>query len=63
MATEQPIFNEETTQSLIELGEVLRRIHNRLISEDWIIKDGVFTPPSGYQPSRKPRQLKRKDSQ
>lgn len=33
-------FSEETMDSFNELGAVLRRIHKRLISEGYIIKDG-----------------------
>jgi hypothetical protein len=57
------IFSEETFRSLQELGKVLRRIHNRLIREGWIIKDGVFTPPPGYVPPKESRPWKRKNSQ
>ena len=35
-------FNEETVESLREYGEVLRSIHNRLLSEGYIFKDGRF---------------------
>jgi len=38
-------FSKETIQSLQELGEVLRQIHNRLLSEGYTIKDGeIFKP-------------------
>ena len=40
------LFSDETIKSLTELGEVLRRIHNRLISEGYEIKDGVIIPPT-----------------
>jgi hypothetical protein len=33
-------FNEETLKSFRDLGDVLLRIHNRLISEGYIIRDG-----------------------
>jgi hypothetical protein len=33
-------FSDETIQSLKELGAILLRIHNRLISEGYVIKDG-----------------------
>lgn len=36
------IFSNETIGSLVELGEVLRRIHNRLITEGYEIKDGCI---------------------
>ena len=35
----------ETIQALRELGEILRRIHNRMISDGYIIKDGVIIKP------------------
>jgi hypothetical protein len=53
------IFSEETVRSLQELGEVLRRISDRLMSEGWTKKDGEYIPPPGYQP-KKVRPLKRK---
>jgi len=31
-----------------QLGEVLRGIHGRLVSEGWLIDGAVFTPPPGY---------------
>ena len=40
------IFSDETILSLVEFGEVLRSIHNRLIKEGYTIKDGVITPPN-----------------
>ena len=41
------IFSDETIKSLTELGEVLRRIHNRLISEGYEIKNGhIIKKPS-----------------
>lgn len=41
------IFTDEEIESLKELGDVLRDIHNRLISEGWVIKGGVFISPDG----------------
>ena len=41
------IFTDEEINSLVEYGEVLRDIHNRLVSEGWVIKGGVFTSPDG----------------
>ncbi len=32
MANEKPLFTGETSQSLVELSKVLRRIHERLIA-------------------------------
>ena len=39
-------FSPETIQSLHELGAALRKIHNRLISEGYVIRDGKIIPPS-----------------
>lgn len=36
-------FSEETIESLQELGEVLRAIHNRLISEGFTIRNGKIS--------------------
>gem|GEM_PF-2971582 len=41
------IFSDEDIQSFVDLGNVLMDIRKRLISEGWIIKDGVFTSPDG----------------
>ena len=43
-----------------KFGEIFRGIHCRLISEGWIIKGGVFTPPPGYQPPKQSRPWKRR---
>jgi hypothetical protein len=56
---EEPL-SDESIASLTKLGEILMRIHNRLISEGWIIKDEVFTPPPGCQPPKEPQLWKRK---
>ena len=42
---EKQIFSEEEIRSISELGEILRNIHNRLISEGYIIKEGQITKP------------------
>ncbi len=34
------IFTKETVESLGELGEILKKIHKRLISEGYTIVDG-----------------------
>jgi hypothetical protein len=44
-ADEAP-FPPETVQALHELGELLRKIHHRLVSEGWTIKNGEFIPPA-----------------
>lgn len=36
------IFSEETIQSLVGLGEILRKIHNRILSEGYVFKDDQF---------------------
>ena len=40
------LLNDKTIQSLRELGEILRDIHTRLISEGYIIKNGIITGPN-----------------
>lgn len=47
MKKKEDIFTDEQIKDFVELGEVLRRIRNRLISEGWTIKDSVFTSPDG----------------
>ena len=40
-------LSQETVHSLNEFGEVLREIHERLLSEGYIIKEGkIFKPES-----------------
>ena len=38
---------EETIKAVRELGAVLRRIHNRLVSEGYIFQDGEYIKPDG----------------
>jgi len=38
-------FSQETIDSLSDLAETLQRIHNRLIAEGYIIKDGQIIKP------------------
>ncbi len=38
---EEP-FSEETLKSLYQLGEILRQIHTRVISEGYVFKDDKF---------------------
>lgn len=38
-------FDDETIAALVELGEVLRVIHDDLIATGFQIKDGIITPP------------------
>ncbi len=42
---EDDIFSEETMQSLRELGAALQSIHNRLLSEGYVMIDGRLTKP------------------
>ena len=37
---EQTFFTDETIQSLVELGTVLRAIHDRLLAEGYTIRSG-----------------------
>ena len=39
-------FSDETIASLKELGAVFRDIRNRLISEGYVIKDGMIQKPT-----------------
>ncbi len=40
-------FSYETLAALHEYGAVLRQIHNRLIREGYVIKDGKIYNPDG----------------
>ena len=42
LGSHKQTFPEETIQSLIELGHVLRAIHTRLRSEGYTIRDGTI---------------------
>ncbi len=42
----KPALTDESIKALSELGDVLRGIHNRLISEGYEIKDGSITKKS-----------------
>lgn len=37
----------ETIQGLLGLGEILRKIHNRITAEGYVIKDGKLFDPEG----------------
>lgn len=41
------IFSEETAAALREYGEVLRDIHNRMISEGYVFHNGEFYKKEG----------------
>lgn len=43
------IFSDETIASLVELGELLRKVHMRIISEGYTYKDGQFYPTDAEQ--------------
>lgn len=40
-------FSQDTLNGLIGLGQILRKIHNRLIGEGYSIIDGTLVSPSG----------------
>lgn len=44
-AHNEPHFSEETLASLRDLGEVIRKIHNRLVSEGYVIANGKILKP------------------
>lgn len=44
-------LSQETIRSLHELGDVLREIHERLMSEGYIIVEGEFVKPEGNSPN------------
>ena len=43
-ATYQPL-SEETVQSVLELGDVLKQIYRRLVSEGYIFRNGQIIKP------------------
>lgn len=45
LGVEDNILPEESIKAMIRLGEILRDIHNRLISEGCTIRDGVIIKP------------------
>jgi hypothetical protein len=38
-------LSQETLETLHELGEVFKEIHQRLVSEGYTIRDGIIFPP------------------
>jgi hypothetical protein len=42
----EPTLSEETIRAVRELGAVLRRIHDRKISEGYIFRNGKFIKPN-----------------
>lgn len=46
------LFSDETIASLVELGEVLRKIHMRILSEGYTYKDGQFYPTDEEQSAK-----------
>ncbi len=46
LGVEEVELTDETIQAMKELGEILRGIHNRLISEGYTIRKGVITKPN-----------------
>ena len=45
ISQKEPVLPEETIRAVRELGEILRRIHNRVTSEGYIFKDGKYIKP------------------
>ena len=39
-------FDDETMAALVELGELLRGVHDDLVAEGFQIKDGIISPPA-----------------
>ncbi len=39
------IFNEEEIKTFVDFYQLLQRIHNRLIREGYVIKDGKISKP------------------
>lgn len=46
------IFSEETIKSLFDLGEVLRKIHSRILSEGYIFKENQFIRSHEQSPDK-----------
>lgn len=46
------VFSDETIASLVELGEALRKIHMRILSEGYTYKDGQFYPTDTQKPPK-----------
>jgi hypothetical protein len=46
LGVDEVVLPDETVQAMKELGEILRGIHNRLISEGYTIRDGIITKPN-----------------
>jgi hypothetical protein len=44
---EKLVLPEETIRAVLELGQILRRIHDRRISEGYTFRDGKFYKPDG----------------
>ncbi len=38
-------LSEESVRSLMELGEILKQIHARLLSDGYVIRDGMILEP------------------
>lgn len=52
-------FNKETMDGFIQLGTILRKIHNRLLQEGYSIIDGRLIAPNGdviYEPKKHTKQ-------
>ena len=57
MNNNENVLSEETLQALEELGEVLLEIHNRMISEEYAIKDGRIYKVETEHCKKPPEQL------
>ena len=42
-------FSEEGLENIVGFYEVLLRVHNRLVLEGYVFKDGKIKPPPGVQ--------------
>ena len=45
--SEKTHFSEEGLENVVGFYEVLLRVHNRLMTEGYTVKDGKITPPEG----------------
>ena len=46
LGVEEPKITQETIRAVLELGKVLRRIHDQKISEGYIFRKGKFIKPN-----------------
>ncbi len=43
----KPVFSQSEIDNFIAFSSTLKRIHNRLIGEGYVIKDGAIYKPEG----------------